>query len=223
MTDNQYQVYYRFGNRDHLVKNGETVCSVQVREPDEDELKPIEELTDRELLLLTGNSSNLCTYCRGFASRNGVFDHVSDGNPPVFHCPECGEPAGRVYRVMGVGQVKHEDGTSHTFDFSIFEQWRRGEDATEETPSVKTREEPQRDEDFAVYSRKQWKKITDAIETDDESLTALLRRPHDNPEADAERFAVLTEEEYLRITEAVETTDKRVESLLRRPYLDRLD
>jgi hypothetical protein len=228
MSDEQYQVYYRSGYRDHIAKDGETVCTVRVREPEEDDLKPVEELTDREKLLLTSNNSNLCTHCRGYASRRDLFGEIPDADFPTFYCPDCGKPAERIGWVMGMGQIEHRDGTTHPFDVSVFERWRRGEDVTEENPSRTSPEEPDNTEEFAVYSRKQWKAITDAIETDDESLKSLMRRPsfgylEEDDEWDDERFAVLTEKQYLRIAEAVETDDERVKSLLRLPYLDRLD
>lgn len=131
----QYHLYYRSGKRDHITKNGQPVCSGHIRTPSEDDLKPLEELTDRELLLLTSNTSNLCTRCMGYASRMGLFEDVPDSDIPEFACPECGESAQTVSRIMGIGYVEHEDGERHEFDFGVYQKWRRGEDSAETEPT----------------------------------------------------------------------------------------
>jgi hypothetical protein len=129
-SESQHHIYYRTGSRDHITKDGKPVCNGRVRTPAEDDLKPIEELTDREFLLLTSDTSNLCSRCMGYASRIGLFESAPDGDLPEFPCPECGEPAQSVGRVMGIAQVEHGDGTTHEIDFAVYERWRQGEDMT---------------------------------------------------------------------------------------------
>ena len=124
----RYQLYYRRDHKDHIVVDGDTLCTNNVRLPrDEasDKLKPLPRVTEREWRFIKATGS-LCSGCSAVGYRNNLVPAVPDG-VPAFPCPECGEKTTEITGYHGSGIARHENGESHTFDFEIFERWRRGE------------------------------------------------------------------------------------------------
>jgi hypothetical protein len=120
-------VYYRESHKDHIVENGDTVCShrVNVPCPNSEDLKPFSDVTPREWQLLQ-DGMDLCIQCYGVASRNDYWPDVSAEDPEEFPCPECGDPATSINTGMGGTRAEHSDGRIHEIDYSQFRDWRRG-------------------------------------------------------------------------------------------------
>ena len=128
----EYQIYYRTSYKDHILEHGDTLCSYNVRVPhggESDNCKPLSEVTEREWRYMMASNS-FCSGCRASASRANLIPEVPDGLP-AFYCPKCGESVKRVLDHSGIGIAEHQNGESHTFEFRIFERWRRGEDPEE--------------------------------------------------------------------------------------------
>lgn len=126
----RHELYFRPTNKDHLVLDGNTLCDYNVRMPeneDSDKLKPLPETTQREWRIIQ-ESMSMCSGCRESGYLSGLIPSVPEGFPP-FPCPECGETAAnvRVNAHFGRGLADHDDGTTHEFDFEIYQRWRRGE------------------------------------------------------------------------------------------------
>lgn len=124
-----YFIYYRQGNKDHIVRDGDTICShnVNVLGPASDQLKPFPQVTDREWgSLKTANWGDLCSQCRSRADRGDLFPEGKREEIPQFPCPVCGEPVSEISPMMGIGYAEHDDGPDHEFNMSVFHEWRKG-------------------------------------------------------------------------------------------------
>lgn len=124
-----YFIYYRRRYRDHIVRDGDTICShnVNVPGPASDQLKPFPQVTDREWASLkTGDWGDLCSQCRSQVRRQDLLPKGEPEEVPPFPCPVCGEPVGGVSEVMGSGYAEHDDKPNHEFDMTVFHEWRKG-------------------------------------------------------------------------------------------------
>jgi hypothetical protein len=63
--------------------------------------------------------------------KNELLDGKASDELPPFTCPACGDKAMVVRNLKTGGEIEHKDGTKHEFDFSIYEQWRRGKESAE--------------------------------------------------------------------------------------------
>lgn len=127
-------IYYRQAGStpspsDHIVEDGETLCSYRVSLSQPGNFKSIEEVTDAEWSLLFGRSSNLCGECNE-RSQWGV--HIPEEIPedrPQYQCPYCDEPAKKV-QLEHLAYVWHDSltpgrATIHKVPREHYEQWRR--------------------------------------------------------------------------------------------------
>lgn len=126
-SEGKFQILYQENERDHLLHNGEQVCPHDSTLGYRPEVKRIEALSDRELSLLASKATNLCGYCQRFLKKNELLDATNHGELPSFACPECGDDAMAVQQLATGGEVEHRDGTKHEFNFSVYENWRRGD------------------------------------------------------------------------------------------------
>lgn len=126
-VDSSFYVYYRKMYRDHIVKDGDTICSIDVNvpSPDSEKLKPLEEVTDHEWQLHRAHA-DFCTYCSGMARRMDIWPDIPPEEPESFRCPECDDPVDRVSIQMGTTIAEHEDGRQHEINHSDFQEWRQG-------------------------------------------------------------------------------------------------
>lgn len=131
--DPDYEIYYREEWEDHLVADGELVCDhfYDIRPPKPSQLKPIEEITDREEWLMT-NKPSLCSQCYEYAIEHELISKP-DISPPQFRCPDCGNNVESVLPPkFGLRAIAvHADGSRHLFSHTKFERWRRGEDISD--------------------------------------------------------------------------------------------
>lgn len=124
--ESEISVSYHRNNKDHFLKDGETLCHHGKAAGGEE--KPYKELTDREKKLLS-TSNHTCSKCNGEAQRMGIIPTLPD-DVPQFVCPECGEEPRRITKFMGELYATHEGDEKHRFDGDVYERWRRGEDVS---------------------------------------------------------------------------------------------
>jgi|APHM01.1.fsa_nt_gi hypothetical protein len=122
-----YFIYFRRWNRDHIFVDDDTVYSVSVSVPrseDSEDLKPLHEMPQDRWEHLR---NSLCTYCAGIGNRRDILPDAA-AESASFSYPQCGEEPMKLLSYSGTGFAKHENGEGHEFKIEIFEQWRRGDD-----------------------------------------------------------------------------------------------
>lgn len=109
-----FHIYYRMKGttgvpspRDHIIKDGEALCNYGVSVPDEDVLKPIDEVSASEWAVFLGKYSNLCDEC---ATALDYYEVVPSDLPesPEFSCPACEETAHSVDFTFNVAGIHHK-------------------------------------------------------------------------------------------------------------------
>jgi len=131
------------GKRDHIVRNGDTICNIRVNVPPAESLKPVQEMVPSEWSVVFSNFSNLCSKCASIASSA---DYVPDDLPdlPEFECMECNEPADFVRKWGNAALVYHRDlsnfpnsSEKHSMPWEIFDEWRQNPEEFLFYPAVK--------------------------------------------------------------------------------------
>jgi hypothetical protein len=127
--EHPFYIYYRTSNKDHIVQDGDTLCSHNVRipRPESDRLKPFSKVTDKEWSLILSVKYGFCSQCYGIAGRKDIWPEKDSDDPPSFSCPKCGDSAESIISKGDIEIVEHSDGRSHEVQRHVFERWRRGE------------------------------------------------------------------------------------------------
>lgn len=109
-----YFIYYRnqegwgLSPRDHIIRDGESLCDYNVSVPEDDSLKHLSEVSDAEWALLLDHQSNLCEGCADALDWNDLIPEDLPGEPPIYVCPACDEPADDVDFRHHLAYVYHE-------------------------------------------------------------------------------------------------------------------
>ncbi|QLG60501.1 hypothetical protein [Halorarum salinum] len=129
-----FYIYYRDSYKDHIVQDGDTLCShtVNVPDPNSDSLKPFPEVTDHEWSLILSYRKGFCNHCPSIARRKEIWPEEPPHDPPSFSCPECGDPITGIHEIAGMTRAEHPDGRSHEIDRNAYQKWRRGETVNED-------------------------------------------------------------------------------------------
>jgi hypothetical protein len=137
-TDSSFHIYYRMQGttvtpspRDHIIKDGEALCNYGVSVPDDDVLKPVNEVSETEWAVFLGEHSDLCDGC---AKALDYYDVVPSDLPesPEFSCPACGETAHSIDFTFDIAAIHHKsDGASfppsfdtHKIPRERYDMWR---------------------------------------------------------------------------------------------------
>jgi hypothetical protein len=137
--DSTFHIYYRAKAListtpcDHFIKDGEALCDYGVSVPDEDSLKPFDEVSATEWAVLFGPGSRVCGQC---ARKIEYYDVIPDDlpdDPPVFICPICDEPADLVNFRFDTVHIDHQRNTgskhptyeTHTLPREMYDAWRQ--------------------------------------------------------------------------------------------------
>lgn len=137
-----YYIYYRnqghwgsLSPRDHLIKDGESVCYHDVKVPDKDSLKPLDSVSRQEWALLLAIHSNLCRECESSIWHLDLPPNNLPNEPPEYVCPICDEPTDYVdfmSHLAHVNHIKERDPfglhpgyETHKIPREFYDAWRR--------------------------------------------------------------------------------------------------
>lgn len=145
-----FQIYYRMQGtaptpspRDHIIKDGEALCTYGVSVPDEDALKPISEVSKSEWAVHFSKYSNLCDVCKESVE---YYDIVPDDlpDPPEYTCPDCGETTDSIHFTFDIASIVHHDKSSfppssetHKACRELYDVWRTNPDKPFSYPKLK--------------------------------------------------------------------------------------
>ena len=132
-------IYYRnqegrgLSPRDHIIRDGDSLCDYNVSVPEDDSLKPLSEVSDAEWVLLLDHQSNLCEGCAEEVRWNDLTPDDLPAEPPMYVCPVCDEPADDVDFRQHLACVYHKkdvhgglpDYEVHKIPREHYDDWRQ--------------------------------------------------------------------------------------------------
>lgn len=122
-------LFFRGVNKDHILSNGETLCShnVNVSPPYTTDVVPPEELSENRLAYFF--NSNLCSQCRSIAARKDLFTEARSQEPQPPKCPVSGELPSNIQHSPVYGTMLHfnDEAENRRVTNKSYNQWRKGQ------------------------------------------------------------------------------------------------